>query len=880
MSGTQIGIIIHNYGMDLVFAVPSFLVLTKFFSSPLVHCHLDLHLSPNRLEVHTFFRASPHIPLPAHLPFPPGTPLTLLPTGTPAFFLTHYSGPTASLTTHFTRTLAPHPLPHSKDTQYIIAWLSVQNKQGEDKGTPIIWPTTLCLVSTSSSCKPLEHIPDLPAQLQPSPPPPLPPPSFNAGAPRADAPNTPLRVLTNHPLIRRPATASPSPFRVLRTLTLTHTTSLQNVASEVGGYVESVVRERDRERERIRREREAIASVSASPQVATPVAAVVSAIPTPAPDANHSQHPTSPTPTDQHHIHPSIYYPSPLTAVEPPTHAGPTSVPELPTPSPQTNLMLVPTPFDPFNTMDTTWSQPSSDFMNYDMGPTAQRRLDIDFADYDTFTFTDDDFSFFDRPSRPSDAAPAPVPVGLSPSIFGVADVSVSFSPVIGTQLSPDIATFTPTLALALPSPPSSLSAPSTPHVKVTHPPSQFARTFDPIAFAPSHSLADAKYSAGKFALPSPPDEEDRTSPLPVLRSKSHSTASPIDLRARYSAATDPRISVVRQLRGVKRKSKSLDHGRVRSRQFFLSLYDDGAGADEFTSLEDDEKSEAASEDDADMDDERGHSTTPPPSYLPLGPMLLHTHFNHALLLPLCQPLRPPGSAVAPMSLTLAPPPVAAPTPVSPAASLEKINQELAAAGAVLTREVVENPVWARACGCRRDTGGEQMWPGDIQGLADILKRVDVLDGPVELLTMFTSGKFWWFIGYIILIYYPNVDGIPAAGGVHLQRLDPPMFSVGKSGCVVQVLPSALRFWEKLGLTPHGGKRDVVAFLFFEEGGSEKEHQAELWLKKMSAGYSVSLLTISFCRFQEIKSPFGRPSNLVLSLLETAQCAQRMESCL
>ena len=725
----------------------------EFFSSPLVHCHLDLHLSPNRIEVHTLFRASPHVPLHALLSLPPGTPLTLLPTGAPAFFLAHYSGPTASLTAHFTRSLAPHPLPHPKDTQYIIAWLAVQNKQGDDKGTPIIWPTALCLVSNSSSRKPLEHIPELPAQLQPSPPPP-PPPSFNVGTPCADAPNTPLRVLTNHPLTRRPATASPSPLRVLRRLTLSHNASLQNVASEVGGYVESVVRERDRERERIRREREVVASVSASPQVATPAAAVISTITTPVPDTNHSQHPTSPVPAEQPHIHPSVFYPSPLTATEPTTHAEPTSVPELSTPSPQTDLPSAPTPFDQFNTMDATWPQPPSDFMNYDMGPTGQRRLDMDFGDYDTFTFTDDDFSFFDRPSRPSDALPAPAPVGHSPSIFGVTDIGVPFTPATGTQLSPDIPfTATPAPAPTLPSPPSSLSAPSTPHVKVTHPPSQFARTFDPIAFAPSHSLADAKYSsAGKFALPSPPDEEDRTSPLPILRSKSHSTASPADLRARYSAATDPRISVVRQLIGVKRKSKSLDHGRVRSRQFLLSSYDDSAHEDVFSPLEDDEKSEAASEDDADMDDERERSTTPPPSYLPLGPMLLHTQFNHALLLPLCQPLRPPGSAVAPMSLALAPPPAAAPTPVSPAASLEKINQELAAAGAALTREVVENPVWARAWGCRCDAGREQMWPSDIQGLADILKRVDILDGPVELLTMFASGQFWWFVGYIIFI--------------------------------------------------------------------------------------------------------------------------------
>lgn len=787
---------------------------------PLVHCHLNVHLASNRLEVHSLFRPFPHVPLPALLPLPPGTPLILLPAGAPAFFLANYSGPTASLTTHFTRSLAPHPLPLPKDPQYIIAWLAVQNKQGEDKGTPIIWPTALCLVSNSSSRKPLLHIPELPAQLQPSPPPP-PPPPINVGTPHVDTPSTPLRVLTNHPLTRRPATASPSPLRALRTLTLSHTTSLQNVASEIGSYVESVVRERDRERERIRREREAMTSVSASPQVVTPAAAVVSTVPTPAPDTNLPLHPPPPVLPEQPHIHPSVYYPSPVTAIDPPAPLGPPSVTEPPTPLPQTSLAPAPTSFDPFNTMESTWSQPTSDFMDYDMDPAGQRPLDVDFADYDTFTFTDDDFSFFDRPSRPSDSAPAPL--ALSPSIFGVADVGLSFTPAVGTQHSPDVPTFTPAPAPALPSPTASHSAPSTPHVKVTHTPSQFTRTFDPIAFAPSHSLADAKYSAGKFALPSPPDEEDRTSPLPNLRLRNHRTTSPADLHARYIAATDPRFSLVRQLIGVKRKSKSLDHGKARCRQFPLSSYDDSVHDDTVHPLEDDEKSEAASEDDAEMDGERSRSTTPPPSYLPLGPILLHTQFYHALLLPLCQPLRPPGSAVAPMSLVL-PPPVAAHTPVSPAASLEKINQEVAAAGAVLAREVVENSVWARAWGCRCTTEDEQVWPSDIEELADILKRVDVLDGPVGLMTMFSS------------------DGVSAGSNVHLQRLDPPMFLVGKSGCVVQISPPALRFWEKLGLTPHGGKRDVVAFVFLEEGGLEKQHQAEVWLNKMSAGYSAKQL--------------------------------------
>jgi hypothetical protein len=133
----------------------------------------------------------------------------------------------------------------------------------------------------------------------------------------------------------------------------------------------------------------------------------------------------------------------------------------------------------------------------------------------------------------------------------------------------------------------------------------------------------------------------------------------------------------------------------------------------------------------------------------------------------------------------------------------------------------------------------------------------------------------WWKYD----IYHSHTDGIPAAQDVHFQRLEPPMFSVGKSSCVVQVLPSALRFWGKLGLTPHSGKRNVVAFVFLEEGGLEKQRQAEVWLNKMSAGYSVSSLS-SFSCFQAINFLFGRLSNLGLLLSEAARCAQRLESCL
>ena len=70
---------------------------------------------------------------------------------------------------------------------------------------------------------------------------------------------------------------------------------------------------------------------------------------------------------------------------------------------------------------------------------------------------------------------------------------------------------------------------------------------FDPIPFASSHRVADGKYAVGKFALPSP-DDEDRTESLDF----STAPPSPTGWRFKYDLATDPRIGVVRKLIGVK----------------------------------------------------------------------------------------------------------------------------------------------------------------------------------------------------------------------------------------------------------------------------------------------------------------------------------------
>ena len=64
------------------------------------------------------------------------------------------------------------------------------------------------------------------------------------------------------------------------------------------------------------------------------------------------------------------------------------------------------------------------------------------------------------------------------------------------------------------------------------------------------------------------------------------------------------------------------------------------------------------------------------------------------------------------------------------------------------------------------------------------------------------------------------------------------MISIGKGDAVVHVLPTALRFWEKLGLGPKGGRKDLSAFVVFEDG-DQRQTQMENWLISVGNAYQV-----------------------------------------
>ncbi|KAI0829265.1 mediator complex subunit 13 C-terminal-domain-containing protein [Trametes gibbosa] len=938
-------------------------------------------------------RATYYLPLRTVLPLPAGTPIVLLPQGAPAYYLNTYSGPATALAAQFDdallgmgvgkwKTCAFGGTNEGADTRsrrnlsspeapvFVIAWLAVQNKQGEDKGMPIIWPVSLCVSFHASSPSPhartpLSHIPELPSQLQSSPPPPMSavPSTFSFATAGSSAIDIPARASTpqsqgfpatierdrlSSSFQRRPSLLRSSPtsdsLRAFRTLTLArkpYCRQMKKVASEVSGYVESVVKERERERERLRRERQ---EQELANQRAKLTNTQPSAPANPSPSAPAQRELAESTQPDSAiSLLPVTADPEPPSEIaEPESQQGvdsddsgdgdslfspPDANIDLPSTEEETSAVVEPTAteqpeastrpvapvappqraeadpssmtFDPFSGFDSSWGQQPSGYMDsnmYDMdfnmnmdtlggartsGAGAAGSFDMD----DGFgVFTEDDFDFFDAPSAQrgpghAHAIPGETGSGLTPAagppplgltlLVGVdgplsgpgppsananhpspwaGHLGDPFTPrnigdihgILDSSLPPELLPPSPTRT------PSSHSAPATPSVQLSEPyrthegrkssiSSVSSSTFDPIPFASSHRLADGKYAVGKFALPSPPADQDRTETMIFNVSGPPSLSG---WKRRYSAVTDPRIGVVRKLIGVKRKG--VDQGMREQRR--ASAWDYYREPEEWQSSSPPEAAMAVESDESDeeednepwVEDEEMVSassaprpSTPPPSYLPLGPTLLQTHFHHAHLLPLCTNLRPSGVTVA--SPPGHAPPMSAPTPVSPAAILGAASEKsksLEAAAQILVKEIVENPVWAEAWRANASLSltppvlPTKLWQADARYIGKLMGAGASVHCPATV---------------------PDVFGEPSSqeSAIALQCLEPPMLAVGKDEAIVQLASTSLRFWEKLGLTPRAGPKDVTAFVFYEGADEDHETEIETWLEKVSAAYSA-----------------------------------------
>ncbi|KAF6742619.1 mediator complex subunit 13 C-terminal-domain-containing protein [Ephemerocybe angulata] len=891
---------------------------------PIIHFRLQIHISwsesePSRLVVHAVPRPTPYSSL---SPTPnPGSPIVLMPYGTPAYYLNTYSGPSNALVKQFRESLrglgagdweSPAGTSDASRTPFVIGWIRVENRQGEDKGTLVIWPSRLCLSYSDSwgHRPPLAYIPEMPAPLQASPQ--VPTTSrdgmiHNESIDESQYPDQPLPF--HYESFQTPPHYDP--LRAFHSLTASKSKDIRYLANEVGGYVDSVVRERERERERLKKEREA--GTGSSPKLGrNPVSSSTSTRPsasTPLPAGSTSQlsqPAVLPAVTNLSHAHQAqVFYPSPPQSGQTHPPVPDNTSPDMGAAVLPTNPVLPPPPKTPvvppippshsdipnngsdlFNNYS-NWPQSSDSYM--DMGMDFTMDMDMGFnMDMDTSrtgaaptytnhrpsqlnfndAFTDDDFSFFDLPSKAegnvTSAVPQSAPLSSTSTDFIFARPSLPLqqpSPSLiehrasGPGPPPLQAPWTPATQGDAPTPqhfdrsefhpagliPSSPGPSPEPHLTPETPTVQLAFessvkqpvptralsgpvVFDAIPFSASHKSTDTKYSFGKFALPSPspePGYEDHPPTPPV--------SSPLGKtwRARYNSATDPRIGVVKQLIGAKRKASPTPHSRngPPSSSAWMDVAEDNEVAyqgDAMNVSSDSDSEDGNNDEDSECDSPQlSRPSTPSPSYLPLGPTLLHVHFDHTQLLPISTPLRSPGAIALRINQSPSAPFASVPTPVSPAAALGAASEQsksLESAAFSIATEFVENSLWADIwkTNNQRSAYPATVWPDDIKGAADVLRQLRGAGGLSNLSTIFALDS-----------------------SAKLEPFEPPYISIGKGDAVIQLLPSALRFWEKLDLGPKGGRKDIEIYALYEDFDDQKRTTVDTWLSAAGAFYKA-----------------------------------------
>jgi mediator of RNA polymerase II transcription subunit 13 len=414
--------------------------------------------------------------------------------------------------------------------------------------------------------------------------------------------------------------------------------------------------------------------------------------------------------------------------------------------------------------------------------------------DFNDDAITDDDFSFFDLPSGKTDggqkfAIPSVPPLSASVDIHRESSHPWSFpmraSPTVeevrtsgpGPPLQPALnnAPWTPAtqdghtphafndsfdsrapdLLPSSPGPsPDIQSSPETPTVQLVFDPAAKSEptsyehgpiAFDPIPFSTVHKSNDTKYTVGKFALPTP-------SPEPGYDGSPRQTPTSLTWEAKYISITNPRIRIVQRLIAARRKDSPNPQARRNSFAHGSWLDDE-----EFASISDNDSAQAMDvSSDSDSDDDDGslecespfdtRPTTPSPSYLPLGPTLLHFQFDHSQLLPLSTPLRSPGAIALSTSLSSSAP-FAVPTPVSPAAALGAASEQsksLESAAFAIVTEFVQNPLWAEIWSANNHRTGSlpNAWPDDIKAAADLLQGVRSAGGLPDMASLCGLGTF------------------------------------------------------------------------------------------------------------------------------------------
>ncbi len=589
--------------------------------------------------------------------------------------------------------------------------------------------------------------------------------------------------------------SSPSSANAFRTLTGSKSRDIDRIAKEVGGFVDAVAKERERERERLKKLSRTPSQAFPAPQQ-TPLPSQPTPQPVPQPSPPQ-QLPQPPPPPIQQTA--DTFYPSPPQAnavIPPPGNASPVVMQQMP-------MDVDPQPIQSsYASFDSNWM---SDFLSVDFSNVAEPSGMMGMGDFEA-DFTEDDFSFFDT-------KPAVVPgiiTGLTPAA-GVTEEMWDVGGIgsVHTHLA------TPDMNHALPSPAPEKTIPDFRMADVNVTPDEPTGEWDAIPFDDSYRKVDGKYSAGKFrsGLMSPPYEADGW----------------------YERKTDPSLGVIKRL--VMLKQKATERSEKDDWEKEWAETRDGCEGDE--DFEDSD--EDMDEDDSDDDAEGERPSTPLPVYLPLGPALLPIQFKHEFMLPLSGPLRsgvnPGGNSGVAIGTGVS----SVPTPVSPGRGGK--GRVLEAAAESLGREIVENQIWSAVwsdVNCQGATPGGDTWGRDVQAVSGLFAAVDGVKAPVTMDNLFGLCELFCSAHYGEL----KNESIGSSGGGNsrFEKLEPPKVLVGKGEAVIELVPPALNFWDKLGLGPRSGKKDIQAFFAFDVSQEDISHIARDWLLGLHMAYEVGVL--------------------------------------
>ncbi|EJD50738.1 hypothetical protein AURDEDRAFT_182132 [Auricularia subglabra TFB-10046 SS5] len=757
----------------------------------LAYCHLHLHwMNASTIVLRPVFSTSQYSQLsPKHCPA--GQPVALLPYAVPAYFIAPYTGSTAALSQHFRDSLAGLGVGPTWESQgYILCWIAVHNSQGDDKAVLAVWPAALAVACPD---RPLaDRLPTVPDHFAPA-----------VSASVAERSFAAPRAQRGLPVVVRQAG------------------DLPRVANTVANFIDALAKERERERERAKEERYRRLQVSVpQPGSAGPrstMSGSAGAYPLPGSASEHFPSPAIPLNTF-------------------------TSPPQDASALPQQSLAAAwgaPAQLDGTSVAPASTSLVDDFYSSFNLVPDMG---DLGF----TNLLTDEDFDFFDQPAvqiPPAEPPPAAnldgmgdiemADLGINLNLdIGALDLGQALDPhshdgmgmpLYGTGWTPEYApdppradSFEPNLLDGLPSPAKTPWAPPLPEPEPPTADLVFSRdpnplSYDEVPFAQAHNLADAKYSAGKFAPP-------LLSPAPSDEDGGGAT-----LRERYGTLTNPRVGVVRRLKFAKRKS--IDQGHrpspspwERGEPEWVTYPPSSPEALPSPPSSDAEDSEDDNdrgaglfgdydECDAAEDVAMAREPTPVPDAVLIGPSLLHASFAHRALVQLGVPFPAPTAASAAGAQ-----PMSVPTPVSPAAAgagatpFERARNLEPVAGA-FAREVVENATWAAAWRLLDEQKDRPVWREEIDQGIDALNKLPYL-------------------------------ALAPHNGLAMKPLPPPRITMEKGGNLIQIIPSALRFWEKLGLGPRGGKKHVSAFVLYEDGSEASSHIPS-WMEMMSKFFSA-----------------------------------------